>query len=612
MKSQSKFEIILNENGEVEVHKDSKPFFVQRHTDSAVSDENGKVTLRESGLNLSVSTEKNAGSMRLFIDGDGKCGQFTYPSAIRTNPDDILLIPHFDGVAFRADEKETLLPEVMSATASGLSMAFFGILREDCFLLAAIITNIDANVRLTRDDEGLMSPEVIWLPEKGCFGYRREIRYIAGNGGISELCAEYRKIADEKGLRLPFTERVKQNPMIDRLVGAANVWVWNDDAMDKLYSENAVYRIPTKEQLEKRVRVAEDMKNSGMERVMWSIFDENIDVPTVEQIKALGYITTFYDIYTDVIPHDIENLIPETRRVRCLPRRDCWPDGVAVDEHGNMAKAWQLKGTDGKFHSQNRICDAAALECLTKHAPEHSKENFLDGRFLDVQCVGVNECWSKAHPMTRRRAMEYKRKMFGVLRENKIFSGTEVGCEDAAAFFDYDEGMLSPTIYRQYDSGRRMTHIYEGEQIEPVINRFMLNPKVRVPLWELIYHGHVQSYWYWGDSANCMPELTKKRDNFCRLWGLPEIYSFKVGDWERLKEPIIGSYNRTAKLAKTVGYATMERFDYLDDDHLVQRTTFSNGISVAANFSEKPFVYLGKEIPAGDSAVFLNGEPTDM
>lgn len=608
----SEFDIRLNENGEVEVLRDGIPFFTQRHNNRITVGADGQAALPDNDLTIKVSSEKSGGTLRLFIDGDGKCGQFTYPSAIQTKPDDILLIPHFEGVAFRADEKETMLPEVMSATASGLSMAFFGILRDGCFLLTAVITNIDANVRLARDENGLMSPEVIWLPEKGRFGYRREIRYIAGNGGISELCAEYRKIADEKGLRLSFTERAKQNPMIDRLVGASNVWVWNNDAMDKLYSENAVYHVPTKEQLEKRVKVAEDMKKSGMKRVMWSIFDENIDVPTVERIKSLGYITTFYDIYTDVIPHDIENLIPETRRVRCLPRRDCWPDGVAVDEHGNMAKAWQLKGTDGEFHYQNRICDAAALECLTKHAPEHSKENLLDGRFLDVQCVGVNECWSDEHPMTRRQAMEYKRKMFGTLRENGIFSGTEVGCEDAAAFFDYDEGMLSPTIYRQYDAGRRMTHIYKGEQIEPVINRFMLNPKVRVPLWELVYHGHVQSYWYWGDSANCMPELTKTRDNFCRLWGLPEIYSFKVGDWERLKETITDSYTRTSGLAREVGYASMERFDYLDGEHLVQRTMFSNGVSVVANFSKETFAYLGKEIPSGDSVVFLNGEPTDM
>ena len=50
----------------------------------------------------------------------------------------------------------------------------------------------------------------------------------------------------------------------------------------------------------------------------------------------------------------------------------------------------------------------------------------------------------------------------------------------------------------------------------------MLNPEIRVPLWGLVYHGCLQSYWYWGDSANHMPELMGLRDAFCTLYGLPQ------------------------------------------------------------------------------------------
>ena len=164
--------------------------------------------------------------------------------------------------------------------------------------------------------------------------------------------------------------------------------------------------------------------------------------------------------------------------------------------------------------------------------------------------------------------------------------GTEVGCEDAAAGFDYDEGMLSPVLARQYDAGRRMTHIYEGDAIEPKIYEIMLNPKYRVPLWELVYHGCVQSYWYWGDSTNCMPELMRLRDKFCKLWGLPAIYSFRVSDWERLRPMITESYQRTTPSSRRLGSAEMTGFEWLDGEGLIQRTTFSDGTVITVDFSE--------------------------
>ena len=355
--------------------------------------------------------------------------------------------------------------------------------------------------------------------------------------------------------------------------------------MDKLYSENAVYHIPTAAQNAERVRIAREMKSAGMDNVLWSIFDENVDRSTVDEIKKLGYLTTFYDIYTDVIPHEIEELIPDTRRERCKLRRSCYPDGIMRNADGSMQKAWQLKGKDGEFHYQNRICDAAALECASKVVPEHSREFGLEGRFLDVQCVSAGECYDERHPMTRRTSFDYKRGLFEMLHENGLVAGTEVGCEDAAAGFDYDEGMLSPVLARQYDAGRRMTHIYEGDAIEPKIHEIMLNPKYRVPLWELIYHGCVQSYWYWGDSTNCMPELIELRDKFCKLWGLPAIYSFRVSDWERLKPLIVESYNRTTPSSRKLGSAAMVKFEWLDDEGMIQRTTFSDGSVITVDFN---------------------------
>lgn len=48
----------------------------------------------------------------------------------------------------------------------------------------------------------------------------------------------------------------------------------------------------------------------------------------------------------------------------------------------------------------------------------------------------------------------------------------------------------------------------------------------------------------------------------------------------------------------------MERFDYLDPSHLIQRSQFSNGISVIANFSDRDYDYNGVRVSANSAEAF--------
>ena len=201
--------------------------------------------------------------------------------------------------------------------------------------------------------------------------------------------------------------------------------------------------------------------------------------------------------------------------------------------------------------------------------------------------------------------MEYKNKLFAMLRANGMFTGTEVGCEDVAPTIDYNEGLLSPAEHRMPDAGRRMCHLYHDEEIAPRIREFMLNPELRVPLWELVYHGCVQSYWYWGDSANHMPELLELRDAFCVLWGLPQLYSFRAANWKLLREKILASYKKTTEFSAVVGWDSLDAFEYVGGNPRIQRTVFSSGAYAVANFTEKDIVFAGRVVKAGTAQAFL-------
>jgi hypothetical protein len=345
------------------------------------------------------------------------------------------------------------------------------------------------------------------------------------------------------------------------------------------------------------------MKQLGMTNVLWSIFNENIDKETVDYVKNLGFVTTFYDIYTDVIPHPIIDYITKPRQERCKARLGCWPDGVIKKQNGEFQPAWALKGVDGVFRDQHRLCDAAILDTAKKNIGFRQENYGIEGCFLDVSAVSAVECYDENHPMTRTSAMQHKRNLGSAVSEMQLLCGTEIGCEDVAATIHYNEGMMSPPAFRAPDSGRRMTHIYKGEDVPKSIPDFMLNPKYRVPLWELSFHGSVQSYWYWGDSANCCPELLDTRDRFSALYGLPEIYSFSVDSWDELKQDIAESYKKTSPLAKKLGYCTLDGFEYLTADKLVQRTLFSDGTTVTVNFSKHDVEINGQILAAGEIVV---------
>lgn len=528
-----------------------------------------------------------------------------FPGAFIPRNEDLCVNPFFEGVVYPAAD-EQILPKVQFMSGLDISMSFYGMLsaNEGSGLLCAVWTNADAQLHNGKSENDRCISSIHWMPQKNAWAYDRVMEFVViPDGGLTALCKAYRAIAEEKGFVRPFTEKAKTVPAVQRLLGCANVWLWNDDAMDKLYAPDAQVRIPTQEQLAQRRRIAKDMHDRGMTRVLWSVFDENIEPDMIAYMKSLGYLTTFYDIYTDVIPKTIADRITPTRRKRCEQRMDWWPDGISIDEDGSLRPAWKLKGTDGVFYDQNRMCDRCAVECARQYIPKHTAHAGLDGRFIDVMMAYSTECWSEKHPLTRREAFQYKRELLQIMGDLGLVCGTEVGREECVPVCDYNEGLMSPTPFRPVEAGRRMTHIYEGEQVPPQVPEKMLNPQLRVPLWELVYHDCMISYWYWGDSSNCCPELTPIRDLYNVLYGLPAIYSFKVGDWERLRPVILSSYQRTAPVARAVGDMEMTEFRWLTPDRKVQQTRFSNGVTVTVNFSEKPFVWADHTIAPQDAYI---------
>jgi hypothetical protein len=149
-----------------------------------------------------------------------------------------------------------------------------------------------------------------------------------------------------------------------------------------------------------------------------------------------------------------------------------------------------------------------------------------------------------------------------------------------------------------------MTTLYDENELSADFEKYMLNPKYRIPLWELVYHDCMTAYWYWGDSTNSVPALMKKRNVFETLYGLPPIYSVSVDTWDKLKDEIALSYASVVPHARKLYNVRMTDFEYLTEDKTVQKTTFANAVKVVANFGNEPYRYENKKILPMTAKVF--------
>ena len=577
-----------------------------------------RVQAIEDGVSYTASVEKITLSctLRTVFDETGKYislrldsngvvdGFIDYPAPFTVKRGDELIEAYGEGIRFKAEDSLPFPEERLLFGGCHNSMSFYSQASGEHWIMTAVIDNDCAYLMTDKNTEGLYRTYIRWEGRKGVWGNTREIRYYLGKGNAVVDCAlQYRKVARAKGLVRAFDEKAKGIKNIEKLVGSAIVWLWNNDAMHKLYSPDPEYIPATKEQYAERRRVATEMKTMGMKDILWAIFDENIDKPTVEHIQSLGYLTAYYDVYTDVIPAHYAEFLTGTRKKRCENRVKYWPDGIIINKDGTRFPAWDLKGWDGKMYPQERMCDQVAIDCANEHVDSHGIANGIDGVFVDVSMGCTLECYHKDHPQTRKEGIEIKNKMLKQMHEKGLFVGAENPHEDAVPYCEYSEGLLSLGAYRYPDAGRRMATVYGEEEIPETTKKYMLNPAYRIPLWELVYHDCMSAYWYWGDSTNSAPSLINERGLFELLYGLSPLYSFSVETWDIFKKEIAKSYLATVPSAKKLYGKRMTDFCYLTEDRLVQKTTFSNAVQIIANFSNEPYRYNGKKIPPKSAKV---------
>ena len=516
------------------------------------------------GLQIDAAIRLDPERPELLVEltADGEMpDRIAYPAPFVSEPGMFLVMPVNEGISYPVDD-ETLRPmHYYLYGGHGLCMGWWGMTDGQAALAAIVETPDDASVRVPRMD-GLLCLAPEWVPQKGHFGRPRRIRYVFfDQGGYVAMCKRYRQYATKIGLLKTLAEKRSENPNVDLLLGAVNVWCWDRDP----------------------VAMCRQMQSLGINRILWS---HRSTPEQLKELNALGVLTSRYDIYQDAMnPANFPNL----RGRHPDWTSEAWPDDLMLGPDGDWVRGWRVKGKDGEWYPCGVLCDRQAVDYARKRIPPELETHPYRCRFIDTTTASPwRECYHPDHPMTRSESRHWKMELLRLVSEEcGLVTGSETGHEAAVPYVHYFEGMLSLGPYRVPDAGRAM--IQPWDDVPERVARFQTGHFYRLPLWELVYHDCVVAQWYWGDYNNKLPALWGRRDLFNALYGTPPMFMFNREIWEKHRERFVESYRTATPVARATGYVEMLSHEWLTADHAVQRTRFAGGVTVTANFGEQPY-----------------------
>ena len=527
-----------------------------------------EMTWHHAGLNMDIQTKLRLDSdnpeftLAISAEGDLKWS-LGFPNPFLTEPGTYLVVPMNEGISYPVDDESIKTRWLSAYGGHGICMAFWGVTDGRQGYMAIIETPDDAAIHIQRVDNRLcITPQ--WQSQKGRFGYTRKLRYVFfDKGGHVAICKRYRSYARKAGLLKTLQQKGKENPDVDLLLGAVNVWCWEKNAL----------------------AFVREMKSLGIERILWSHREQPDVIKSMNEMG--GILTSRYDIYQDLMdPQVVEQ---QLRRVHPDWTQAGWPKDIMLDRNGDWRKGWRVKGKDGQMYPCGVLCDRQAPKHARQRVPAELKRHPYRCRFIDTTTASPwRECYHPDHPMTRGDSRHWKMELLRVICEDmKLVTGSETGHDAAVPYVHYFEGMLSLGPYRVPEAGRNMRKIWD--EVPERVAKFQVGHKYRLPLWELVYHDCVVAQWYWGDYNNKLPALWDKRDLFNILYGTPPMFMFTRQVWNQNKERFAQSYKNICPVARAVGYAEMTDHRFLTPDRNVQQTSFANGTTITVNFGDKSY-----------------------
>lgn len=355
-----------------------------------------------------------------------------------------VLVPVRAGLLIPADSGKTFTHRFDTYAYEGCHLAMFGLLKGGAALLAAWDSpDAAVDVRSTIGPDGrqtLAASLELW---KNARTFRLR---VLGPGDHVTVARAYREIAKERGLLVPWSEKLKGHPERAQLFGAVNFKLWS--VLNRRMNEDSTREesVRVNWTFDEAAQVAEHLRRDlQLERVLFTLggwihrgYDnQHPDIlpaapecggdaalaDCAERVRRLGYVFGLHDNYQDIY--------------RDSPS---WDEGLVMrNAAGELVKGGVWAGGRAFL-----TCSPKALELAKRpqNLPAVRKLVGPAGYFIDTTfAAGLHECFSPAHPLTRADDLRWKQALADYAREVFGIFGSECGREWAIPHADFFEGM---------------------------------------------------------------------------------------------------------------------------------------------------------------------------
>ncbi|MBE6723680.1 MAG: hypothetical protein E7576_00580 [Ruminococcaceae bacterium] len=428
--------------------------------------------------------------------------------------------------------------------------------------LAVFDTPFDARYSV-RDDR--VSP--LWVPSLGEMRYARRMLYrFRETCDYNTIALCYRAYVKERGRLVTLREKAARNPNVERLFGAPVIHAgiaihvspesdyynkdepWENDCWTTFDTQAERLRELKKKGLDVAYTHFDGWGRHGYDNLHPSPFPPHEEAGGTEGMKRLaeacrecGYIFGIHDQYRDYYYDGPDFSLDEAIQY--------------IDGSHPYCSVWH-----GGPHSF--LCSARAVEYVRRNYAEFERLGIpVEAAYLDVfSVVEMDECFSKAHPVTREQCAENRRRCLDILTDRGIIPSSE----------EILDCILPSQVLCHH--APFFTSSLGSPNSDPI--------GIPIPLLNLVYHDCAVIPWIglpgehggWGIPGKDSAYL------YAILCGNPVYCSITATEEE------IAAVKTACASAKRLTHTAIVRHEFLDGSIRRQRTTFSDGTVIEADF----------------------------
>ncbi|GLR71945.1 glycoside hydrolase [Agaribacter marinus] len=337
----------------------------------------------------------------------------------------------------------------------------------------------------------------------------------------------------------------------------------------------------------------------------------------IESAKSAGYLVGTYDSYNTALPRGVNDAwlsaqLPEKMRESC-----------AIELADGIKKA----GFRGKGFYLNPLCESAYV---LRRVSDVVKFGRFDSLFLDVDATGMAREDYHLNTSEQQMLAGFNKRLEDVVEISQVVLGSEDGNSLTASGITFAHGLetsifgwhdiemmkdrSSPYYLGRWYPDHKPDFFFKPAKVKEPYRTLLFSPQYRVPLYQAVFHDELISSHHWHFDSLKFSNVKVERDLLAMLYNVPAMVHLSRDDANSNGGARLMQLKHYQKAFLHIHEALWDKqlvdFKWLDVNGDIQQTAFSDGSKIIANFSDKAFPALGKDVaPKSITAVLVNMPP---